>query len=102
VGVGNGLLLGYLMYRSGLVPRRMAVLGLVGGTLICISGILTMFGLAKAGGTLQGLATIPEALWELLLGIYPLVWGFKAAPILSGSNRGGLPGSQGTPAIAPT
>ena len=27
VGIGNGLLLGYLMYRSGLVPRRMAMLG---------------------------------------------------------------------------
>jgi hypothetical protein len=26
-GLGNGLLLGWLMYRSGLVPRRMAVLG---------------------------------------------------------------------------
>src|SRR5215210_6662170 len=30
-GVGNGMLLGYLMYRSGLVPRRMAMLGLIGG-----------------------------------------------------------------------
>ena len=29
VGVGNGLILGYLMYRSALVPRAMAVLGLV-------------------------------------------------------------------------
>src|SRR4051794_8113420 len=29
VGVGNGLILGYLMYRSGLVPRRMAWFGLV-------------------------------------------------------------------------
>ncbi len=27
VGVGNGLILGYLMYRSGLVPRRMACWG---------------------------------------------------------------------------
>lgn len=26
VGVGSGLILGYLMYRSGLVPRRMAML----------------------------------------------------------------------------
>ena len=85
VGVGNGLLLGYLMYRSELVPRRMAMLGLVGGTLICISGILVLFGVDQPGGTLQGLATFPEALWELLLGIYPIVWGFKAAaPILSG------------------
>ncbi|MGH8939506.1 MAG: DUF4386 domain-containing protein, partial [Actinomycetes bacterium] len=38
VGVGNGLILGYLMYRSRLVPRGMAVLGVVGGTLICVSG----------------------------------------------------------------
>ena len=28
VGVGNGLILGYLMYRSGFVPRRMTWLGL--------------------------------------------------------------------------
>ena len=39
VGIGNGLILGYLMYRSGLVPRRMAMLGLVGGPLVCASGI---------------------------------------------------------------
>ena len=84
VGIGNGLLLGYLMYRSGLVPRRMAVLGLIAGPLIIISGILVMFGVAQAGGPLQGIATIPEFIWELFLGIYPLVWGFKAAPVLRG------------------
>ena len=38
VGVGNGLILGYLMYRSGLVPRGMAMLGLIGGPLIIASG----------------------------------------------------------------
>ena len=38
VGVGNGLLLGYMMYKTGLVPRGMAMLGLVGGPLICLSG----------------------------------------------------------------
>lgn len=38
------------------------------------------------GGTLQSLATLPEFVWELLLGIYPIVWGFRAsAPILAGS-----------------
>ena len=85
VGWGNGLILGYLMYRSGLVPPRMTILGLVGGSLICITGILVMFGVDDQGGTLQGIATIPEALWELLLGIYPIVWGFRAVPILSGT-----------------
>jgi hypothetical protein len=48
-----------------------------------------MFGVDQPGGTLQGLATIPEFLWELSLGIYPIVKGFKtSAPILSGSHRG--------------
>ena len=36
-GIGNGLLLGYLMYRSALVPPRMALLGLVGGPLLILS-----------------------------------------------------------------
>ena len=57
VGWGNGLILGYLMYSSGLVPRKMAMLGLVGGPLIIISGPLVMFGVADPGGTLQGIAT---------------------------------------------
>src|SRR3954467_6361737 len=69
VGWGNGLILGYLMYRSGLVPRKMTWLGLVGGPLIIVSGTLVMFGAADASGPLQGIATIPEALWELSLGI---------------------------------
>ncbi len=83
VGWGNGLILGYLMYASGLVPRKMALLGLVGGPLIILSGTLVMFGVADAGGTLQGLATIPEGLWELLLGIYCTTKGFRpSSPIL--------------------
>jgi hypothetical protein len=98
VGIGNGLLLGYLMYRSELVPRRMAMLGLIAGPLIIIPGIAVMFGVAQAGGPLQGITTIPEFIWELFLGIYPLVWGFKAAPILAGRNHRDLPGSQGAPA----
>src|SRR3954453_14009157 len=38
-GLGNGLLLGYLMYRSGLLSRRLTVFGLVGGPLVMASGI---------------------------------------------------------------
>jgi hypothetical protein len=87
VGWGNGLILGYLMYRSGLVPRRLAMFGLVGGPLIILSGTLGMFGVFDQGGTGQGLATIPEFIWELGLGIYATVWGFRASPILSGDAR---------------
>jgi hypothetical protein len=88
VGLGNGLILGYMMYRSGLVPRWATWLGLVGGPLIILSGTLVLFGVADKQGTLQGLATIPEGLWELFLGIYCTIWGFRRdAPILSESVR---------------
>jgi len=88
VGIGNGLLLGYLMYRSELVPRRWAMLGMIAGSLIIITGIAAVFGVIKTGGPVMGIATGPEFVWELFLGIYPLVWGFSlAAPILRGDGR---------------
>ena len=84
VGWGNGLILGYMMYRSQLVPRAWTWLGLVGGPLIFISGTIVMFRGGHPSGSFQGLCTIPEGVWELFLGIYCTVWGFrKDAPILS-------------------
>jgi hypothetical protein len=101
VGIGNGLMLGYLMYRSGLVPRRMAMLGLVGGPLICISGLAVLFGGIDQGGAAQSIATIPEFAWELSLGIYLLVKGFKpSSAILDGSPRIGN-GSLDSGSLAP-
>ncbi len=82
VGIGNGLILGYLMYRSGLVPRRMAMLGLIGGPLIILSGTAVLFNVIEPGSTAQVIATIPEFFWELSLGIYLVVKGFRPSPIL--------------------
>lgn len=84
VGVGNGLILGYMMYKSGLVPRRMAMLGLVGGPLIILAGILVIFDVIETGGPVDGIMTIPEGLWELSLGIYLVAKGYRRdAPILA-------------------
>ncbi len=82
-GFGNGILLGYLMYRSALVPRPMAWLGLVGGPLVCASAIAVLFGVIGAGSTWQGVATIPEILWEASLGLYLTFRGFKPSRITS-------------------
>jgi uncharacterized protein DUF4386 len=82
-GFANGLILGYLMYRSGLVPRGMAMLGLIGGPLVMATGIAIMFDVTEPGSTLQAIATIPEFIWELSLGIYCIVKGFKPSPILA-------------------
>ena len=83
VGVGNGLMLGYLMYRSALVPRGMAMLGLIGGPPIIASGIGVLIGVIEAGGVVQGIATIPEFFWELSLGIWLTVKGFDPSALAS-------------------
>ena len=82
-GLGNGLLLGYLMYCSELVPRRMALLGLIGGPLLLVSCTAVLFGAFKQTSGVAGLLTVPEFLWELSLGIYLIAHGFKtSSPVL--------------------
>ena len=85
VGVGNGLILGWLMYTSGLVPRRMAMLGLIGGPLLILAGIGVIFDVIEASGPVQGIMTIPAALWELSIGIFLIVKGYRPSPALSQS-----------------
>jgi len=77
VGVGNGLMLGYLMYSSRLMPRGMAMLGLIGGPLIIASGVGVLLGIIEAGSVWQGIATIPEFFWELSIGIWLTIRGFN-------------------------
>src|SRR3954451_13708315 len=79
VGVGNGIILGCLMWKSGLVPRRMALLGLIGGPLILIRATLILFDVVEPGDATDVLA-VPQILWELSLGLYPLIKGFKTPP----------------------
>ena len=77
VGVGNGIILGFMMYRTGLVPRRLALFGLVGGPLIVASGSAAILHLIEPGGAIQQLSAAPEFVWELGLGIYLIVKGFR-------------------------
>ena len=80
-GAGNGLLLGSLMYRSGLVPRPMALLGLIGGSLACVAATLELFGVIEQVSAAAAIMTLPEAIWEASLGIWLVVKGFRTAPV---------------------
>ncbi len=83
VPVGNGLILGYLMYTSGLVPRPLALLGLIAGPVLLVESLGVLFGVWEMTGAVA-LLVVPEFAWELLLGIYAAIWGFRrSAPILS-------------------
>jgi len=87
VPFGNGLILGYLMYRSGLVPRRMAWLGLIGGPLLLFGNVGVLFDWWEQTGPVS-LLVVPEFIWEAFLGIYCAIWGFRRdSPILSPSVR---------------
>jgi Domain of unknown function (DUF4386) len=103
VGWGNGLLLGYLMYRSELVPRGACWLGLIGGPLIITTGTAILFtgnDPSDALRSLQGIATIPEFLWELFLGVYCTFKGFRpSSPILRSDTGDDRPGAA--PTVAP-
>jgi hypothetical protein len=95
-GLGNGLLLGYLMYRSGLVPRGMAVLGLVGGPLVFLSGIAVVLGVVDQVSAWTAVLTLPEFAWELSLGIYLIAKGFRPSPLLA-DGRTSAEGEPGIP-----
>jgi hypothetical protein len=77
VGIGNGLILGYLMYRSGLVPRGMALLGLIAGPVLLARFVGILFGVFEPMSVLGSLMVAPEFLWELSLGIWLIVKGFN-------------------------
>ncbi|MCZ9880200.1 DUF4386 domain-containing protein [Arthrobacter sp. B2a2-09] len=83
----SGLLLGYLMYRSGLVPRVIPLLGLIGGPLLLSSTISTMFGFNQGISVWSGLATLPIFVWELSLGVWMAVKGFRPSPITTAQVR---------------
>jgi hypothetical protein len=105
VGVGNGLILGYLMYRSRLVPRGLAMLGLIAGPMLMAAGIAVIFGVIEQGGVWQGLAALPEFFWELALGIWLIVKGFNPSAVASLSTEpddGVLTGVEQPAAVVPS
>jgi Domain of unknown function (DUF4386) len=99
----NALLLGSLMYRSRLVPRIIPAIGLIGAPFLVCTVIATLFGGMKLGS--PELAAVPVAAWELSLGVWLVVKGFRPCPITAeiAAEAGDLrpvPGLQ--PAQAPT
>jgi Domain of unknown function (DUF4386) len=87
VGV-NGIVLGWLMYRSGLVPRQIAMLGVVGGPLVFVSSAAVLFGAYDQDGV-HFLFSIPEIAFEASIAVYTIVKGFRPSPILDDTRYGG-------------
>jgi hypothetical protein len=77
----NALCLGTLLYRSGLVPRILPAIGLAGAPLLVAVAVATLFGVNSQTSVLSEVATIPIFIWELSVGTYMAVKGFRPSPI---------------------
>lgn len=82
VPIGNGMLLGWMMYRSGMVPRLLAMLGLAGGAVLFAASAGILFGVLDKGDPLYAVAVAPEFIWELALGVYLTATGGRVAGLL--------------------
>ncbi len=87
----NALLLGTLMYRSGLVPRAIPLLGLVGAPLLLSAQIGIVLGVNDEFSLWSAIALAPIFCWELSLGTYLVVKGFRPAPVLPEVTTAGRP-----------
>ena len=80
----NDLLLGYLLYKSRLVPRVLPVLAFIGAPLLLVSDAAVLFGVVERVSALPAIAVLPVALFEFSLGVYLTVKGFRPSPITAG------------------
>lgn len=75
----NTLLCSYVLFRTRLVPRPIAVMGLTGATLMTLAGPLLMFGVVRLWSPALVLMAAPVALYEMILAVWLIAKGFNAA-----------------------
>jgi Domain of unknown function (DUF4386) len=71
-----GLLLNYTLYTTRLVPRPLAIWGLVGYAII-FGGMVSEI----MGSGLGLAASIPGGLWEVFIGVWLIAKGFNTSPV---------------------
>jgi hypothetical protein len=75
------LLLGFLLYKSRLVPRGLCLIGIVGGPVLLAGYIAVLFGLIGQHATLAGLSALLVALFEFSLGVRLVAQGFNSSAV---------------------
>jgi hypothetical protein len=73
----NTVILGWLLLGARVVPRVLAVLGIVGGTLVLVSNSAQLFDLIPQGGTIAGLCAVPVFAFEIWFAIYLIAVGLQ-------------------------
>lgn len=77
------ILLGFMLYKSRLVPRSLSLIGIIGGPVLIVGYLAVMFGLIGQHDTLAGMSAILVALFEFSLGVWLIVKGFNSESVSS-------------------
>ena len=82
--VGPNLMLGinttvysYLLFKSRLVPRPLAVFGMVTAVLVLIAGLLDLFGIVAPDSAIKGLLALPVGVYEISLAVHLIYKGLR-------------------------
>lgn len=79
--LGNGLLLGWMMFRTRRMPRLLTQIGLLGGTMGLMTATAVLFGLWPQLSVPSLVMTLPEIVWEASVGLYLTFHGFSTPRI---------------------
>jgi len=90
----NALFLATVLHQSGLVPRWMPTLGLIGGPALLVSTFGSTFDWWNQGDGVTFLLVLPIATWELSLAVYLAVKGFRSSPVLDEVDLEAVPQRQ--------
>lgn len=77
----NALMFATLLYRARLVPRIIPIMGLIAAPLLIAATVAVVFGLTEQGSVWFAPGGALIFVWELSVGIYMTVRGFKPSPI---------------------
>lgn len=86
----NTLMYSYIFFQTRLIPRPIAIIGLVGANSVFLAALLELFGIIEQLSTWGAILAIPVALTEMSLAIWLIIKGFNPNPQLEQANSAKL------------
>jgi len=84
------LLIGFVLYKSRLVPRALAAFGMIAAFPLVVAYLAVMFGVVGQHDSVAGLAAFPVAIFEFSLGVWLIVKGFNAKAVAALESKDGV------------
>jgi len=77
----NTIMYSYIFYKSGLLPRFIPILGMIGAVLIFLAALLELFGVIGQLSVWGAILAIPVFLNEMILAVWLIAKGFNTAAL---------------------